>query len=212
MLKKLDRIRLRNQNFALKSKIINSLLIFLIGVFLGIFAKWLDNLALDDAIWWHRILEFLNLNNIFSEFAVWIFLAVTISVFSKTPLRSSLNVFLFFIGMNISYHLYTIFFSGFNPQSYMIRWYAITLVSPILAYICWYAKGDSKISILISSIILSIMFILCFNIGPWYFYLKSLVDLIIFAAILIVLYVKPKNILFSLLIGILLSFCVRLIV
>ena len=41
----------------------NALLILLLGVLLGVFAKWLDELELDDRIWWHLVIEKLDLGN-----------------------------------------------------------------------------------------------------------------------------------------------------
>ena len=158
-----------------------------------------------------HILGILNLRNVFSEFGIWLFIAISISVFSKTPLRASLNVFLFFIGMTVSYHLYTICFSGFNPQRYMMIWYSITLISPILAFIFWYAKGKNKISMFISSLMLCIMFISSFSIGLWYFDIKSIIDSIIFIGTTLVLYVKPKNTIYSLVIAFILAFAIRII-
>lgn len=208
----LNKIRISNKNIKIKNKIINTSLIFILGIILGIFSKWLDNISIDDTIWWQNIIGILELRNIFSLFGIWLFIATTLSVFSKTPLRASLNLLVFFIGMTVSYHLYTIYFSGFNPIRYMMIWYRFTLISPILAYICWYAKGNNKISIIISSLILCIMFISSFNIGIWYFDLKSIIDLIIFISSILVLYVKPVNTIYSLIIALILSFLVNIIV
>lgn len=81
-----------------------------------------------------------------------------------------------------------------------------TLISPLLAYVCWYAKGKNKVSMIISSLILSAMFLSSFYIGIWYFDLKSIIDLLIFIETVIVLYVNPKNTIYSLVISIILAF------
>ena len=176
----LNKIRNPDKNMKTKNKIINSFFILLLGIVLGIFSKWLDNMSIDDTIWWQNILGILDLG----------------------------NVFLFFIGMTVSYHLYTIYFCGFNPMQYMMIWYGITLISPILAYICWYAKSTSKISTIICSLILCVMFISSFSIGIWYFDFNSTIDLIIFIGTVLVLNVKPKNTICSLIIAFVLSFIV----
>ena len=200
----LDNIRKPNKDIIISKKIIYSLLILLLGISLGVFSKWLDNLAINDAIWWQHILGIIDLRNVFSDIGIWLFLAITISIFSKTPLRASLNVFLFFVGMTVSYHIYTIMFSGFNPKSYMMIWYGITAITPILAFICWYAKGNNKISIIISSVILAVMLIESFSVGIWYFYFKSIIDTLLFLGTMIVLYTKPKNSVYSLLFAVIL--------
>lgn len=47
----LNSIRTPDTNMSIGNKIINTILIFLIGIVLGIFSKWLDNLSIDDTIW-----------------------------------------------------------------------------------------------------------------------------------------------------------------
>ncbi len=204
MKKWLDNIRKPNKDIKMSKKIIYSLLILLLGIILGVFSKWLDNLPINDAIWWQHILGIVDLRNVFSYVGIWIFLAIVISVFSRTPLRASLNVFLFFVGMTVSYHLYTIMFSGFNPKSYMMIWYGITAITPILAFICWYAKGNNKISIIISGVILAVMLKESFSVGIWYFYFKSTIDTLLFLGTMAVLYTKPKNSVYSLLLAVIL--------
>lgn len=195
----LNKIRTPDKTLKTSKKIINTILIFLLGIVLGVFSKWLDNLTIFDTIWWQHILGKTDLRNVFSCFGIWIFLATAVSVYSKTPIRAGLNVFLFFVGMTVSYHLYTIMFSGFNPKSYMLIWYVITAITPILSFVCWYAKGNGVISVSISAAITAVMLMESFGVGLWYFDFKSIVDTLLFLGTLTVLYTKPKNSVFGLL-------------
>ena len=209
MINFLEKVRTSNANLTTFNKIINSIIILIFGIVLGVFSKWLDILALNDSIWWQHILGMLNLGNIFSLLGVWVLIAVCISVYSSSPLRAGINVFIFFLGMCVSYHIYTIVFAGFNPMDYMIIWYGITLISPFIAFVCWYAKGNGIITFIIKICIITVMILCSFSIGMWYFDFISLIDTIFFIIILVVLYDTPKNLLYSLVCSVLVAYLIR---
>ena len=76
-----------------KAKILFAACSLIAGILLGIFSKWLDNIALDNSIWWHRIIERLDLGNFFSEMAVWLLIALAIAVFSSSGCAITLPIF-----------------------------------------------------------------------------------------------------------------------
>lgn len=163
----LDRIR-KPESKPMGMALILSAAALTAGVVLGLVSKWLDNLVYEEAVSWHRILERLDLGNFLSDLPFWLLAALLIAVFSYTAGWAALNVFLFFAGMCVSYHLYTIIFSGFNPQSYMMIWYAITLVSPVLAVFCWYARGEGMIALIQDTGIMAVFAVSCFAMGYFY--------------------------------------------
>ena len=67
-------------------------------------------------------------------------------------------MFLFFAGMISSYYLYSALVAGFLPLNYALIWCGFTVISPLLACICWYAKGNGWVAMLISAGILGLLF------------------------------------------------------
>lgn len=198
----LNEIR-RPINISLSRKFLYSTLIFIAGIILGIISKLLDEIASNLLPYF---LETLDLRNFFSRMGVWIFLAVLISVYCKSPIRSAINVFLFFVGMVGSYYLYTILIAGFFPKSYMMIWIIMTIISPFLAFVCWYAKGKGIIAISISSIIIMFISRQTFAFGFWYFDILNTLELLLWIATIFVLYQSPKQICKVTTIGLLLYF------
>lgn len=101
--------------------------------------------------------------------AIWIIIALSISIYSNSPIEAGINVFVFFIGMDSSYYLYSTYVAGFFPRIYALIWFGITAISPLLAYVCWYAKGNGKIAIVLSALILAVLFNITFAYGWGYF-------------------------------------------
>lgn len=198
----LSQIR-RPMNMPISRKILYSAFIFFIGIILGIISKVLDETSSNLL---PHFLEVLDLRNFLSRMGVWIFLAVLISVYSKSPIRSAINVFLFFVGMVGSYYLYTVMIAGFFPKSYMMIWIAMTILSPFMAFVCWYAKGKGIIAIFISSIIMMFISRQAFAFGFWYFDIKNILELLLWIATIFILYQSPKQITKVITLGFLLYF------
>ena len=212
MISFLEKVRTPNYNLTTFNKIRNSMMIFLFGIALGVFSKWLDNMSLNDSIWWQHILGIIDLGNVLSSLGVWILIAVCISIYSNSPLRASINVFIFFLGMCVSYHIYTIVFAGFNPMNYMLIWYGITLISPFMAFVCWYAKGNGIIAFIIKVSIITVMILCSFAIGMWYFDFTSIINTIFFITTLVVLYDTPKELMYSLICSIVMAYLIILFI
>ena len=212
MISFLEKVRTSNDNLTTFNKIRNSMMIFLFGIALGVFSKWLDNLSLNDSIWWQHILGIIDLGNVLSSLGVWILIAICISIYSNSPLRASINVFIFFLGMCVSYHIYTIVFAGFNHMNYMLIWYGITLISPFMAFVCWYAKGNGIIAFIIKVSIITVMILCSFAIGMWYFDFISVINTILFITTLVVLYDTPNKSIYSLICSIVMAYLIILFI
>ncbi|WP_075980155.1 hypothetical protein [Bacillus massilinigeriensis] len=188
---------------SLSKKFLYSTLIFIAGIILGVISKVLDTTSSNLL---PLFLEILDLRNFLSRMGIWIFLSVVISVHSKSPIRSAINVFLFFVGMVGSYYLYTVLVAGFFPKSYMIIWMVMTSISPLLAFVCWYGKGKGIIAITISSIIFMFISRQSFAFGFWYFDIRYNLEFLLWIAMILVLYQSSKQITKVIIIGLLLYF------
>lgn len=174
----LENVRTPEKRYSVKKQIAVTTGILLIGILLGTFSKFLDYRQAELPSFIRAVDSILDLHNFLGVFAPWIIIAVYISVKSDTPLRAGINVFIFFAGMVTSYYLYSNFVAGFFPRSYAIIWGALSLISPALAFICWYAKGNGWISLIISSGILAFIINSTLSYGMWYVDIPSLLHLV----------------------------------
>ena len=187
MKKFLNDIRSAENPISGNRKIINTIAILLLGIALGTFSKFLDFrqaelpsvlMAIDGA---------LDVHNFLGRFAIWVLIALCISIYSNSAIRASVNVFAFFVGMVASYYLYSNYIAGFFPRSYAMIWFRFTAVSPLLAFVCWYARGKSKLAFILSALILAVLFNMCFVYGFGYFSARSVLEVIVFSIGFIVL-------------------------
>lgn len=199
----LEKIRASKNNLPYRTQVFNTAGILLFGIIMGAFSKFLDCTPSNYLPYLFRTMD---ITNFFGRFAVWIFLAVCISVFSTSPSRAAVNVFVFFAGMVTSYYLYSKFIAGFFPRSYALIWVGFTMISPILAFICWYAKGDGIVALGISSGIISVLFNTAFGYGIGYFHMRYLPEFLVLTAGILVLRRSGKETLVMLGCGIVMAF------
>lgn len=180
MKKFLNDIRSAENPISGNRKIINTIAILFLGIALGTFSKFLDFrqaelpsvlMAIDGA---------LGVHNFLGRFAIWVLIALCISIYSNSAIRASVNVFAFFAGMVASYYLYSNYVAGFFPRSYAMIWFGFTMISPFLAFVCWYAKGKSRPAFMLSVLILAVLFNMTFVYGWGYFEARSVLELIVF--------------------------------
>ena len=156
MIKFLNDIRNAESPISNNRKLINTIALLFLGIALGTFSKYLDFrqaslpgvlMAIDGA---------LDVHNFLGRFAIWVLIALCISIYSNSAIRAGINVFVFFVGMVASYYLYSNYIAGFFPRSYALIWVGSTAVSPLLAFVCWYARGKSKQALILSALILGV--------------------------------------------------------
>lgn len=190
--KQLNAVRPSVKSKSFVMKFFYSALAFLAGLGLGIFAKFLDGVAVNDL---PQLLQTLDLNNFFSRFSFWALITLAIAVYSKSRIRAALNVFLFYAGMLLGYYIYTIVFAGFYPDgSYLAMWIVYAILSPFVAVVCWYAKGTGLTAALLSAIIMAFMFSQAFNVGLFYFSVNYQgLEILLWLASVVILYRSPMQ-------------------
>lgn len=198
--KSLNSIRTPIKVHSFPKKFLYSSLALLFGIATGVLAKFLDLANLPS------FLEALDLSNFFGLASIWCLFGLIVSVYSKSPLRASLNTFLFFSGMLTGYYVYTRIFAGFYPDfDYLMIWVAFTVLSPFIAVFCWYAKGSGLTSVVLSALIIGFLstYAFTFSIVNFYFNTPDILGVLVWIAGIVVLYRNPKQTLYSVILSVL---------
>lgn len=176
----LNHIRSAENPISGNRKIINTIAVLFLGIALGTFSKFLDFRQAELPSVLMVIDGALDVHNFLGRFAIWVLLALCISIYSNSAIRAGINVLAFFAGMVASYYLYSNYAAGFFPRSYAMIWFGFTIISPFLAFVCWYAKGKSKSAFMLSILILAVLFNMTFVYGWGYFEALSVLELAVF--------------------------------
>lgn len=111
----------------MRKNILHTALILVAGLSLGALSKLLD-------------LYTTNLGNIFSELSIWILFGTILSIFSRSPKRAAVNVFVFCVGMLFAYYLTAVLTGGGYSKTFVTGWCLFTLFCPVFAWATWYTK------------------------------------------------------------------------
>lgn len=113
------------------------LMMLLLGAVLGTVSKLLD-------------IHTQNLGNIFSQMSIWILLGTLIAIFSRTKGKAALNVFVFCIGMLITYYITAELTASVYGMTFIYGWVAFSVCSPMFAWFTWMTKEKGPLSKIIS--------------------------------------------------------------
>lgn len=112
-------------------------LIFVMGGAFGVLSKILD-------------IYTQNLGIIFSQMSIWILLGSLIAIFSKTKGKAALNVFVFCIGMLITYYITAELTNSVYGMTFIYGWAAFSVCSPVFALLTWMTKEKGAFGKIIS--------------------------------------------------------------
>ncbi|WP_342570610.1 hypothetical protein MKY85_20000 [Paenibacillus sp. FSL R5-0749] len=134
---KLNQIRVEKQS-ATKQNVLSIVIVITIGIVLGLAAKLVDTQGINPIF-----------DDIGGRLGIWIFVATLISVFSYSPKLAAAKVLFFFLSLLTVYYVYTVFFLHFFPMREIVFWGICAVVSPVCAYVMWYARGNGWVSSLV---------------------------------------------------------------
>lgn len=126
----------------IKDYILHPISMFIIGLLTGIITKLIDI--------HFRVQHFgFSLSDVFSELGIWILIGVIISLFSKNKKYAMLNIFLFSIGMLITYYIIAEVTNSIYGWTFIKGWSVFACLSPMLAYLVTLTKEKWIVSLII---------------------------------------------------------------
>lgn len=184
---KLIQIRVPSETTT-KQKVLSIVAAIAIGVILGITAKLVDTPAVNPIF-----------TDVGDRLGIWIFVATLLSVYSYSPRIAAIRIFAFFGSMLTVYYVYTTFVLHFFPGKVILFWGIVAAVSPVCAYIMWYARGNGWLANIISALPVTVLMVEGFGLRNAYlpvhhhYYLIPWLMGIYLLMIVILLLLLPNN-------------------
>ncbi|HOQ97315.1 MAG TPA: DUF6518 family protein [Anaerolineae bacterium] len=113
--------------FTLQHKLLRLLSALALGAAMGLVAKWADGVPV--------------LGEIATRPGAWVLAATILAAWSRSPRAAALHVLAFFLAMLAAYYAYSMVLFSFFARYYFVAWGGLALLSPIAAYVVWYARG-----------------------------------------------------------------------
>ncbi|MCR8842582.1 DUF6518 family protein [Paenibacillus sp. SC116] len=142
---KLNQVRIASKSTT-KQKVFSIVIAIIVGVILGLLAKVVDSPDFNPIF-----------TNIGDRLGIWVFVATLLSVFSYSPNLAAVKVFAFFGSMLTVYYVYTTLVLHFSPEREIVLWSICAAVSPVCAYIMWYARGSGLFSNIVSALPIAVL-------------------------------------------------------
>lgn len=186
----LKRIR-TEKNSTSSQRLISFVCVVILGGILGLVAKLVDTQGINPIF-----------DDIGGRLGIWIFVAVLVSVFSYSPKLAAVKIFFFFSSLLIVYYLYTVFFLHFFSVKETLFWGICAVLSPVCAYVMWYARGNGYVASIILSLPVAVLLSEGYEIRNAYlpehehYYLVPILMGIYLIMIIILLLVPEKKFMF----------------
>ena len=133
----------------IKNIILHPISMLIIGLITGVVIKLIDI--------YFRVQHWgFSLSDVFSQLGVWIVIGVIISLFSKNKRCAMLNVFLFSIGMLITYYLTAEVTNSVYGWTFIKGWAVFACCSPLMAYLVTLTKNKGLFPLIIKIGILAV--------------------------------------------------------
>ena len=193
MINFLNDIRNAENPISNNRKLINTIAILFLGIALGTFSKYLDFRQTELPGVLMAINGVLDIGNFLGRFAIWILIALCISIYSNSAIRASINVFVcHFVGMvaRLLICIQTIFAGCFRQEVMRCIWLWIYSCFSIIGFcllVC--NRGKANWHLYISALILAVLYAICALIyGLLVFIMQiSVLEVIVFIIGLIVI-------------------------